>query len=166
MEDSVGRRTSGGTRWPSRRQGGRCPKGSCCFRCLGLGHWRRECREPVICLRCRGTGHRAFTCPLDRVPGSQRVTAMTDEALELQLGDSFKPYEEERSLRCCVVVTTSGWSPPSEELTRLVEDRWGKKDWAVDRVLGPRRVLLKVTDGEAENHLRRGGLGSLRGVVP
>ncbi|KAK1327236.1 hypothetical protein QJS10_CPA01g01087 [Acorus calamus] len=145
---------NGGERGRMARRGVPNYHGSRCFRCLGAGYWRRECREPLICLRCRGTGNQASTCPKDR-PRNPEVE--TTEAIQIQLGDNFNPCEEERALRCCVVATASGWSPTEEEVRRMVEDRWGTKHWSIDRTLGPGRYLLKVMCPRLRGHMARRG---------
>ena len=33
-----------------------------CYRCLGKGHFARECRDPVVCRACMRTGHRQKDC--------------------------------------------------------------------------------------------------------
>ena len=33
-----------------------------CYRCLGRGHFARDCRDPIICRVCLRTGHRKKEC--------------------------------------------------------------------------------------------------------
>lgn len=33
-----------------------------CFRCLGLDHHVKDCRDPLICASCRRSGHRQDSC--------------------------------------------------------------------------------------------------------
>ena len=33
-----------------------------CYRCLGRGHFARDCRDPIVCRVCLRTGHRKKEC--------------------------------------------------------------------------------------------------------
>ena len=35
-----------------------------CFKCLGSGHYKHECRDPVVCRHCRRVGHYEVACPV------------------------------------------------------------------------------------------------------
>ncbi|KAK1303455.1 hypothetical protein QJS10_CPB11g00246 [Acorus calamus] len=111
LERVLGRRTMGRNCGDRPRSFGRLGTREAdprCFRCLGEGHWSRECREPLICRRCRETGHRAWACPRRR-PTEGQVT-LAEQGFAIQMGDNFNPCEEERWLRCCVVLSVQDWN--------------------------------------------------------
>ncbi|KAK1313364.1 hypothetical protein QJS10_CPA06g01142 [Acorus calamus] len=89
-----------------------------CFRCLGVGHWRRTCRDPIVCMKYKGTGHKAAACPLGK--GKEEVPTNREGRMFLQLGDDFNPRDEERFLQCCVVVKARGWQPSGDEVAQAV----------------------------------------------
>ena len=35
-----------------------------CYKCLGSGHYKHECRDPIVCRHCRRVGHYAVACPV------------------------------------------------------------------------------------------------------
>ena len=35
-----------------------------CFKCMGSGHYKHECRDPVVCRHCRRMGHYEVACPV------------------------------------------------------------------------------------------------------
>ncbi|KAK1325332.1 hypothetical protein QJS10_CPA01g01681 [Acorus calamus] len=129
-----------------------------CFRCLGSGHWSRECREPLTCRRCGGTGHRAFQCTeLKRRPGMPKAPS-TEETLDIQLGDSFNPCDEARTLRCCVVASTDGWTLFQEELENLLRAAWGSSYRSVERELGSAFLLVRVMNPKLRARMVRRGV--------
>ena len=38
-----------------------------CYKCLGKGHTKFECRDPVVCRYCRRVGHYEVACPVAAV---------------------------------------------------------------------------------------------------
>ena len=38
----------------------------CCYRCLDLGHMRKDCTKDFKCLGCYGLGHKIRSCPLNQ----------------------------------------------------------------------------------------------------
>ena len=65
--------SEGGTRRTARSRGdrgkGRGLRGTqmqrgVCFKCLGRGHCREECRDPIVCRHCRRVGHYEAACPM------------------------------------------------------------------------------------------------------
>ncbi|KAK1283536.1 hypothetical protein QJS10_CPB21g01264 [Acorus calamus] len=129
-----------------------------CFRCLGYGHRRWECRDLIVCRSCRGIGHKAKECVAHQTAASKRVPAhQGGPSLAIQLGDDFNPCEEEQKLRCCVVVRTEGGSPTQEEATLLIREMWGDKFWRMDSDLGGGCFLIYVQCPKLRARMTRKG---------
>jgi hypothetical protein len=107
-----------------------------CFKCLGSGHFAKDCRELLKCLRCGGFGHRRAAC------GRQGLGSVAFASS----GGALPPLLEGAPL----AEVEASWSEEIEVLERtlattlivvVVEGRVGLEDlWgSVSLLLGLRR---------------------------
>ena len=54
-------------------QGTQMQKGVC-FKCLGRGHFKDECRDPLVCRKCRRVGNYEAACQLGAVERDTRIS--------------------------------------------------------------------------------------------
>ena len=71
-----------------------------CFKCLGRGHSKEECRDPIVCRKCRRVGHYEKACQLGAVERREdwdrhmgvvhdhpRVACLVGEIVEGEVGE-------------------------------------------------------------------------------
>ena len=45
-----------------------------CFKCLGRGHFKDECRDPIVCRKCQRVGHYEAACQLGAAERDTRIS--------------------------------------------------------------------------------------------
>ncbi|KAK1325714.1 hypothetical protein QJS10_CPA01g02098 [Acorus calamus] len=145
--------------WGTSRSGGSGGGGRSsserCFRFLGSGHRRYECRDPIICRLCHGTSHKAASCP-KRSPRA-RVAPPRIQPPCKRLSNSFNPCPKTASLRCCIIISGCGWTPSWNETRQAISEQWGRHGWRRFGRWSGRSLRTKM--------VRKGRLRSARGTL-
>ncbi|KAK1318218.1 hypothetical protein QJS10_CPB04g01550 [Acorus calamus] len=161
------RGVGGGSTW----RGNAAPRVSYtrCFRCLQMGHWSKDCRDPVVCRQCRGLGHRAADCGARKggspnlVRGSRGIPLA---APTFNLSTGFTATAEAAFLRGSVIGIARGALPMLQEVKEAMEKEWGRDPAVRIRNLGAGYFTISdFESGRREWMLKEGSLRLSRGSL-
>ena len=118
----IGERGRGMQRTPGQRD--------VCFRCLGRGHYKDECRDPIVCRKCRGVGHYEATCQM------VAIRCKEDRG-------SYKGVEKDLPRVACLVGEIEEGEVEEEELSKAVAARYPNLAGSQVRKLENDEILIR-----------------------